>query len=452
MMTELATQPSSLEVGQGRFSLRRMMLCTGAIAVGLAVAQSSCFAHFHGFFAVAAVLLIAQLLSETKFIRSHPGLAEADRSFHLRLRMLLIFVIVGFFALVFVQQVLYRPSYYTPVPWFERYMFDEVSSWANSTEAMLQVAFFGFLILGLPRPKPTRWRIPLLICALVWSGILIYEYGFIISLVQIAIEAVEISMPGAQFGVASQYAIDSGSMYAGINPDLRARGLVFIRNSGIGAIAFFFCGVVGIWLTYRFRNRKNSASTWNIVAMMGLIAVAAVYLVWVYAIGLRQLCPPYAEAGIAAGWIPLVCGFIAVALVSTLLAYRSRAFDDETSKLTLPPTHITTLVAIVLANMAWLGLFDIRVLGRLAAMMDWSSMGETILLSTTCYFSLATISLIVGELYYRAFATQHRRRLIGRIDAASMRFTFIALFSSILLWAPTMWWIGYALRIYLNKR
>lgn len=450
-MTELAAQSPPIKLGAAKFSLRRLILCVFAIAVGLAVGQWPFYSHYHGFFAVAAVLLLTELLSEIKTIQSHPQLASHDRLGHTRIRQLLILVIVGFFIVVCGQHYLGQAldsngDSRQRAVWLGRTWF---SAWNNAPEAMLQVAIFASLMLGALRRNATRWSSLALLAGVIWAGILIYEFGTIVLLVQIAVESVEASSTGVQFGPISQYATDSGTMYAGVDQNTQQRGLTFVSRSLIGMAVFLICTASALWIAVRKQQGRGGRKK---LFMVGLLSVAAAYPIWVYCSGLRQLCPPYAEAGIDGGVIPLLCGFVAAVVVAVLIAYRTTVPTkdlDANTVATLPRIHITTLVAILMSSLAWLGLFDLNVIKQIASLWSWGEIAENFLLSTNCYIALATVIVIATELYRRAFLLDLPPRVISHTKPASMRVAFTGFLGVILIAAPTVLWLSYALRIWL---
>ncbi len=280
--------PKSRMLNSSSFSLHQLMLLVFAVSAGMAIGRLEAFNYVDGFFATASVLVATGLVSELVFLRQANWLGIHDRRFQATWRCLLIVTIASYFVLA---------KHHNDWLATHRSIFE---AWAPVPQMMLQLAWFSYLMLNAPLRMNRRFEIPMLALSLLVLLLMLYiNHTHLVFLVQLAVEAMEVSMYLGQFGPASQYAIDSGSMYAGVDPDLQARGQRFAIASVFGLIPFLVLVPTVLWVTSRFQRKQ--ANRWPIRLMFGLFPIAMIYPIWVYAGGLRHFCPPYAEAGLRIG-------------------------------------------------------------------------------------------------------------------------------------------------------
>jgi len=417
------------------------MLIVAAVAIGLAIGRLSVFNYREGFFATAAVLVAAHLLREISLIREHADLESHTRQFHVTWRFALVFCIVSFFVLGFAGLVFERSQPNAIMAIIFRTMFIGTTS---PISMVLQLSFFSYLILGLGAAPKANWR--LVVFAVVLSGLLlIYSYGDIVHLVQIAIQAMEVHSTGVQYGEISQYATDSGTMYAGIEPNLQTRTDYFVRASVFGAVSFLFAGAYCCVLLARTEIIRYKARR-QLALIMPAILLAGAYPCWVYGMGLRELCPPFADVGLANGILPLACGLTALFLVAVLLAYRCRQ-SSSTDEPQLPDVPLSTLIAMLFACLASLGLFELS---------TWTSLSSVLLMELPYYLvafnlvvALATMILLVPKIYQVGLHAEGPTRVIGHIEPARMRLIFFTLVAGIAMTVPNLWWMGYAFKLWV---
>ena len=424
---------------EARFSLRYLMLIVAAVAIGLAVGRLSVFNYREGFLATAAVLVAAHLLREISLLRNHADLESHTRRFHVIWRVFLVCCIVSFFVLAFAGLMFERLEYNTLTAIVFRTMFVGRTS---PLAMVLQLSFLSYLILGLGAAPKANWRLVVL-SGLLSGFFLIYSYGTIVHLVQIAIQAMEMYGRGVQHGEISQYAADSGTMYAGIEQNLRTRTDHFLRVSLFGAVVFLlaatYCfAVLGRTKIALYNARKQLA------LLMPAVLLAGVYPVWVYGTGIRELCPPFADVGLANGILPLASGVVALLLVAVLLAYRCRERSRDEPE--VPDVPLSTLIAMFFACLAMLGLLELS---------TWTSLSNFTLTELPYYFvafnmivTLATLILLVPKLYQVGLHVDGPARVVGRIEPSRMRLIFFTLVAGIAITVPSLWWIGYAWHVW----
>ncbi len=429
--------PHSRMLNASSFSLHHLMLLVFAVSAGMAISRLEAFNYVDGVFATASVLVVAGLVSELVILRQANWLRFHDRRFQATWRCLLIVTIASYFIVVLAKH--HNDWLATDGSIFE--------AWAAVPQMMLQLAWFSCLMLNAPLRMNRRFEIPMLALSLLVLLLMLYDTYFVF-LVQSAVEAMEVSMYLGQFGPASQYAIDSGSMYAGVDPDWRARGQRFAIASVFGLIPFLVLVPTVLWVTSRFQRKQ--ANRWPIRLMFGLFPIAMIYPIWVYAGGLRHFCPPYAEAGLRIGVASGICAALAVTLFSILISYRTTAIAvGELPCQATSCTHTVTLLSLAVANVVWLNqaiaewsdFFPIRV-ESVAQVVAWPG----------GYIAWAILIVVCIRLFRRTFALETESRTTAAINPIALRVVFPAILGTTCLAVPTIWWFVYALAVlYLRQ-
>lgn len=412
------------------FSLSHLMVLILAVCLGLAASRLEAFGFDDGCFAAASVFVVWGLASDIRYLRSQ-DLSRADRRFHTGWRWLLLVVIVAYFPIAALESQLPHT-----------YLGSEASF---APQAMLVLAFFSAQMLDSPARVhslmswPTWAAAVALFVALVW-----FAGGHLMYLVQIAIQAMEISIPSSVW----QYEVGSESMFEGVDMDLSGRASPIVW---LAALSLLPLGVLILALGRLTSRIRTSRSVKHLYfALVGAGAASIVFPVWFYVRGLRQMCPAFAETIFHIGIVPACCAFICLLLIAILIVYRSVAktvaldagWDDRES----PLHHLLTLVMIGIACTVWF-VSQFRMYGAVPGIPTILSHAIS---SPQCYVALATLFVVTRSLFRRLLLMEVPPRTLYAVPEGALTLVFPGVVLAIVIGAPTVFWFVYSLVVALS--
>ena len=195
-----------------------------AIAVGLSLAKLPGATSVDGWYATASVLVLRQWWNEIAIIRNAPSLSGSMKRAQILWRLLLCLCIVHHFVveIEFRTASMGESMYHNP---------GLANVWAVSLfELLLHLVLFIGVTASCQPPHRSRWDFFLPGVVAVWVGLFTLDMTAVVPFIQYTIESLELALPHVHFGPLSQYASDSGTMYAGIEQDIRLRNLAFVSR------------------------------------------------------------------------------------------------------------------------------------------------------------------------------------------------------------------------------
>lgn len=420
-----------------RFSLTSLLKLIFVVALALALGRLSLFSVLDIIVFIASLLVVRQLYIDIKTLRQLP-MASREIRLQVQARWLLLGSIVGAVTLLAVE------TWIDAVPLADRgnvlrFLLTPSIHEAHPSVMVLQLCFFGCLIMDGPIPRHSKLWLPIAVCGVVWIAAIAYGHTTIIMLVHSAIEAMEVSIDRAHAGPGSQYAVDSANLYAGLGTDLVARKVVFARVSMFAIVPVVFLPPTITWVILRIRRGLPVRRQGWFLGM--LILVAAVYPTWIYATGLRHLCPAYAAAGSSADGLSMLGALLALAVASCLITVRGTTLIDATPMTDLPPLRFVTLLAIGVTSVSWI---IWRVFMNGGQFWSFSFAACYQFLHWPNYIATATMLVLGARLLRGLMGVPPVRRVVGQTPARSVRLIFPAVFVTILITAATLWWCAYA--------